>query len=48
MASEIGHKTDVYGSNIIIWRLTLCEQQEVPLGPLAAPALRLLPTAEED
>lgn len=48
MASEIGHKTDVYSSNIISWRRALCEQQEVPFGPLAAPALRLLPTAEED
>lgn len=45
MAGEIGHKADVYGSNIISWRLALCEQQEVPVGLSVAPALRLFPTA---
>lgn len=45
MAGKIGYKIDVYGSNIISLRLALCEQQEVPLGLSAAPALTLFPTA---
>lgn len=47
MAWEIGWKIDVYRSNIISGGPALCEQQEVPLGPSAAPAPTPLPTARK-
>lgn len=47
MAWEIGWEIDVYRSNIISGGPALCEQQEVPLGPSAAPAPTPLPTARK-